>query len=130
MTFPVRTARDGDMAFIVMSWKNSFEGAAAVACCDREHYRIEMTKTIRRLCDNAIVRVATSPDDDDHLLGFAAFTKTDAGAELHYCYVKADFRGMGIAKALLRDVDVKTYTFRSKNARPHKGWAYTPRFTI
>jgi GNAT superfamily N-acetyltransferase len=118
------------MAFVVMSWKNSFEGAAAVHGCDREHYRIEMTRAIRRLCDYAEVRIATSPDDDDHLLGFAAFTKTGDGAELHYVYVKADFRKMGIAKALLSGVNVKSYTFRSKSARPTRGWAYTPRFCI
>lgn len=130
MTFPIRPARDGDMAFVVDTWKNSFEGSAAVHGADREHYRIEMKRAIRRLCDRAEVRIATAPDDDDHLLGFTAFAKTDDGAELYYIYVKADFRGMGIARALLSGVNVKSYTFRSKSARPRSGWAFTPRFTI
>ena len=130
MTFPIRAARPEDMTFVVGAWRASFETAAAVKGADRDHYRIEMTRTIRRLCDRAQVRVATAPDDDDHLLGFAALSKLDDGSELHYVYVKQDFRKMGIARLLLGDVDVKAYTFRSSNARPRNGWAYTPRFTI
>jgi GNAT superfamily N-acetyltransferase len=118
------------MAFVIDAWKRSFEGAPAVRGCDREHYRREMTLAIRRLCDRAQIRIATAPDDDDHLLGFAAFTTTDDGAELHYVYVKQDFRKMGIARKLLADLKVNAVTFLSTTARLPKGWAYKPRFTI
>jgi len=130
MTFPIRSAGDGDVAFILDAWKKSYEGAPAVRGADREHYRIEMTRAIRRLCDRGEVRVATAPDDPDHLLGFAAFTIADDGAELHYVYVKREFRGMGIARALLSELNVTRYTFVSPTARPPKGWRFTPRFTI
>ena len=130
MTFPIRAARDGDMAFILDAWRKSYEGAPAVRGSDREHYRVEMTRTIRRLCDRGEVRIAVSPDDDDHLLGFAVFTRADDGAELHYVYVKQTFRGMGVAKALLADVPVRSFTFLSNTARPRKGWRYTPRHSI
>ncbi len=130
MTFPLRSARASDMAFVIDAWKKSYEGAPAVRGADREHYRVEMTRAIRRLCDRAEIRIATAPDDDDHLLGFAAFVTTDDGAELHYVYVKQDFRKMGIARALLADLKVTAYTFLSNTARPPKGWAYRPRFTI
>jgi GNAT superfamily N-acetyltransferase len=130
MTFPIRPARESDTAFIVDAWKKSFEGAPAVRGADREHYRIEMTRAIRRLCDRGHIRIATAPDDEDHLLGFAAFTRADDGAELHYVYVKQDFRGLGIARKLVADLNVTSYTFASNSARPRKGWRYTPRFTI
>ena len=85
-----------------------------------------MTRTIRRLLDKAECRVAVDPEDEDTIAGFAAFT----GNELHYAYTKQDFRGMGIAKQLLEGAHIDRYTFQSNNARPPKGWRYTPRFTI
>lgn len=129
---PVRAMREGDLAFVVDSWKRSYEGAAAVAGCDHEHYRVEMTRTIKRLVGRpeVEVRILTAPDDDDHLLGFAAFTRSGPSAELHYVYVKQDFRGSGYARRLLQGVPVTTYTFLSPTARRRKGWRHTPRFTI
>lgn len=126
MNLRVRIAKPGDMAFVIDAWKRSFEGAPAVRHADREHYREEMTRAIRRLCDRAEVRVACDPSDEDTIVGFCAFT----GTELHYVYVKKDFRGHGIAKGLLHGVPITTYTFATPTVRPRLGWAFTPRFTI
>lgn len=127
-TLPIRAMRESDLAFVVDSWKRSYEGAAAVAGCDRDHYRAEMTTAIRRLCGrpDVTVRICTAPDDDDHLIGFACFR----AGELHYVYVKQDFRGKGIARSLLQGAPITSYTFLSPTARRRKGWRYTPRFTI
>lgn len=130
---PVRVARDTDIAFIVDAWKRSYEGAAAVKMCDREFYRIEMERLIKRLFgrDGVSTLIAYDPDDDDHMVGFACFTvHNPSRAELHYIYVKKDFRGKGIARRLLEGVPVESYTFLSPTARPRKGWRFTPRFTI
>ena len=109
MKLRIRLAKPDDMAFVVDAWKRSYEGAPAVKGADREHYRIEMTRAIRRLCDRAEVRVACDPADEDTLVGFAAFTRSASGAaELHYIYVKKDFRGHGIARDLLEGVRVQT----------------------
>ena len=127
----IRIAKPGDMVFVIDAWKRSYEGAAAVKGADREHYRIEMTRAINRLCDRAEVRVASDPLDEDTLVGFAAFTRSASGAaELHYVYVKRDFRQMGIARDLLEGVPVTAYTFRTPIWRARSGWAYTPRFTL
>lgn len=126
MTLRIRPAKPDDMAFVLDAWRRSYEDAPAVRGADREHYRIEMTRAIRRICDHAEVRVACDPSDEDTLVGFVAFT----GGELHYAYVKKDFRGMGVAKQLLSEVPVVAYTFRSNNARPPQGWRFTPRFTL
>ena len=126
MTLRIRLAKPEDMAFVIDAWRRSYEGSPAVRHADREHYRIEMTRTIRRLLDKAECRVAVDPEDEDTIAGFAAFT----GAELHYAYTKQDFRGMGIARQLLEGAHIDRYTFQSNNARPPKGWRYTPRFTI
>jgi GNAT superfamily N-acetyltransferase len=126
MTLRVRLAKPDDMGFVLDAWRRSYEGSPAVRGCEREHYRIEMTRAIRRLCDRAEVRIACDPADEDTIVGFVAFT----GNELHYAYTKQDFRGMGVAKQLLEGAHIDAYTFRSNNARPPAGWAYKPRFTI
>lgn len=139
MTLPIRPARESDHAFVVDAWKRSYEGAAAVKHCDPGHYRTELGRAIQRvirgslsnMCGTPVVRVAYDPKDDDHLVGFACFSQSQAdSAELHYIYVKRDFRGQGIARALLEGVPIKAYTFLSPTARPRKGWRFTPRFTI
>lgn len=131
MSLPVRIARDTDMAFIIDAWKKSYEQAEAVRHSDREHYRVEMPRAIRRLVAQGEARIAYDPKDEDSLIGFAVFRRhDDAAAELHYVYVKKDFRGQGIARALLEGVPVTTFTFLAPTARLRKGWRHTPRFTI
>ena len=123
----VRAARAEDMAFISNAWIWSYyEGTPAFrGIADKDHFRLEMTKTIRRICDNAEVRVACDPSDEDTLVGFCAFGL----GTLHYVYVKRDFRGMGVARTLLEGVPIKAYSFRTANAKPRAGWRFTPRFT-
>lgn len=133
MTLPVRPARESDMSFVIGSWRESFQLSAAIRApaLDRDHYFEEMARVIRKLCAKATVRVAHDPEDDDHLVGFAAFTpRSDGTDELHYVYVKRDFRGQGVARSMLADRKIATYTFLTSSARPPKGWRFTPRFTI
>ncbi len=129
-----RPARESDHAFIADSWRRSFEGAPSVHGADREHYKHEMTRLIRSLLQakGTTTYVACDQEDDDVLLGFACFSER----ELHYVYVRADFRQMGIAKSLLgMSAEIAQYTFRTLmgERRLHareRGWKYTPRFTL
>ena len=146
----IRAGRPSDHALVVDSWKRSFEGSPSVRACDREHYRTEMTRTIRRLLDRATVRVACDPDDEDTVVAWVAFT----GRELHWGYVKEAFRTECKLAALLEGVTIDSYTFRGRMLEhalvgingcrfeavndndkhatwhPPKGWRYTPRFSI
>ena len=132
MSIRIRPAKVTDQAFIQDAWKRSFEGSPAVRGADREHYRNEMERTIARLCARATVLVACDVKDEDTLVGFAVYSswKGYAGNELHYVYVKKDFRGHRIASDLLKDANIKAYTFATMSARAPKDWVYTPRFTI
>lgn len=148
MTLRIRLAKPDDMGLILDAWRRSYEDSPAVKGADREHYRIEMTRAIRRLCDRAEVRVACNPDDEDHVVGFVAFT----GREFHYGYVKQDFRSDTSIGAMLGDTKLDSYTFRGHNIEEYllgyqgcrretdekgrttwkapQGWRFTPRFTI
>jgi GNAT superfamily N-acetyltransferase len=130
----IRPARETDFAFIVDAWCRSFEGSPVVHGADRNHYRSEMVRVIRKMLSGvgaATTRVACDREDDDTLLGFAAFT----GPELHYVYVRQDFRQMGIAKAMLEGASIAQYTFRTLQGERRmrtreRGWKFTPRFTL
>lgn len=128
-----RPARDSDMPFIADSWRRSFEGSPAVHGANREHYRGELNRAIQSLTGRkgTTTTVACDREDDDVLLGFACFT----GTELHYVYVRADFRQMGIARGLTEAAQIATYTFRTligeRRMRARlRGWEFTPRFTL
>jgi len=135
MTAPyrVRAASAGDFGFVLDTWRRSFEGAPAVMNADKEHFIGEMNTLITRMLNRAgtIVRIACDADDEDTIIGFAALT----GSELHYTYVRRDFRGHGIVPAMLAAHPVRSYTFRTqageRRLKPReRGWVYTPRFTL
>jgi hypothetical protein len=148
MTLPIRLGRAADMAFVISSWLHSYEGGPPFRGTPYEHYKAEMTRAIRRLCDRAELRVAYDPKDDDHIVGYAAFT----GSELHYLYVKKNFRAELTPEHLLSNVKLDAFTFRGRHMQdalegfrgctytkddkgettwhPPTGWRYTPRITI
>lgn len=136
--FRIRDARDADFGFILDTWRRSFEGSPAVNNADKTHLQTEMAITVGRAIkrQGAIVRVACDPEDDDVLIGWAAANER----ELHYVYVRGgepdrNMRGMGIARALIEPLKIRTYTFRTqageRRLKPReRGWSYTPRFTF
>jgi hypothetical protein len=150
MTLRRREAKPSDHALVIDSWKRSYEGSPAVRGADREHYRVDMTRTIRRLLDKASIRVACDPDDEDTVVGWVAYT----GTELHWGYVKEAFRSECKLSWLLEGVPITAYTFRGRMLEhalvgingcrfeaandndthvtwhPPKGWRFTPRHSI
>jgi hypothetical protein len=148
VSLPIRLGRPSDMAFVIDSWTKSYEGGPPYRGCSFEHYRTDMTKAIRRICDKAELRVAYDPKDDDHLVGYACFT----GRELHYLYVKKDFRAEVTPEHLLRDAQIDSFTFGGRHIqdaldgfrgahyetdpegkrhwKPPSGWRFTPRITL
>lgn len=134
MKLSIRAYRPTDEAFVIDAWKRSYEGALAVRGCDREHYRIEMSRTIGRILDKTTTTtlVACDPEDADTIVGFACYTRSTmlGPVELHYVYVKREFRKMGVARFMLEGIPVGSYTFLAPQAKPRKGWRFTPRFSI
>ena len=132
MSLPVRDFRPSDFAFVLDAWRKSLEAAPGFRGADHEHFRHEVEAAVTRLVRRGYCRIAYNPADDDHLIGFAAYGDypSKAWKELHFVYVKRDFRGKGIARRLLEGLDIGSYTFLTATVRPPKKWAYTPRLCI
>lgn len=126
----VRLAKEEDMAFVVHSWRSSFDGAPAVRGADKDHYFKEMSRVIGRLCGPdfgaAEVRVVCDVEDPDTLLSFVAFK----GRELHYAYTRRDFRNAGLMRQALEGVHLDAYTFYTPRWHPPPTWKFTPRFSV
>lgn len=106
-----RQATENDLGFIVDSYCQSYAKAHEVAGMNRDHYFPAAKNRIKRILSREQVTctMATSEDDDDVILGWAAVD----GPTLVYCYVRKDFRKMGIASALVNPGHVREYMFRT-----------------
>lgn len=133
----IRPARPEDFAFILDTWRRSYERAPAVTGADPAHYRLEMANVITRVVSRAEVRVACATDDERTLAGYAVI---EHPGELVYLYVRggepqASMRNLGIARMLLEGVAIRSYTFRTpafeRRMKPkERGWKFTPRYTL
>lgn len=136
LPFILRDGVDTDLGFVKDSWRGTFHlGGYGAQDAEREHYHEEMTRLFERLFkrdrSRVRIRVACDPKDQDSILGFAV----TSGDELHFVYVRQDFRKLGVARALLEDLGVKKFTFATRSGvvrlKPReRGWAFTPRWTL
>ncbi len=146
--FTLRPMRDSDRAYVLHSWRTTFDGAPAVRGADRDHYWEEMGRVIARLLKTATTLVACDRDDDDTIVGWIAFTDH----EFHYGVIKDIFRSDLKLADLLKGIEISKFTFRCRRLEhglvgvdgcefrkrddgfatwiPPKGWRYTPRFTL
>ena len=130
--FLIRDWVPADEHFVKSAWRGSFRLAGhGVQDADHIHYDMEMDRVFDRILPRATVKIACDPKDPDNLIGFAVLT----GSELHYVYVKRDFRKLGVVPAMLEGLDIRSFTFKTlpgeRRIRPSsRGWAFTPRFTL
>ncbi len=129
---PARPIADED-AFVAMNWRLSCEHESRVAMLGPRPYARFMGRLIEELRteEGAYTLIATDEEDEDLFLGFAVIKEP----ELHFVYVKHEFRKQGIAKLLLadRNIDRITTTTRKcvERLKPaERGWELRPRLTI
>ncbi len=113
-------AQEDDLGLVYGTWLDSFYDAHGAGPLPRDVYRSAYTETIGRILEqpDTLVLVARSPRDAGTLYGFACVQ----GRTLHYVCVKAPYRKMGIADALLTAAGLSrltrfTYTFKTSVAR-------------
>ena len=97
-TLELRDARKADENYI----RSTFARSAwdLVRKVRREHWYQTSTPLLERLLAGAAVTVACAPEDNDALFGWAAATD----GVLWYVYVPFEFRGLGLARELVRKV--------------------------
>jgi GNAT superfamily N-acetyltransferase len=125
----IRPARDGDMGFIVDTWRQSFGPESYLFKFNRDLYFRLMAMHINGLARaGATISVACAPTDEDTIIGYVAHT----GSELHYVYVREALRKHGVARGLLEHAGVQTYSFKTAQGLARlkaesRGWTFVPR---
>lgn len=97
--FAVRAACEGDLDWLLSTWRDSYRGAGEVQGMPWPLYREAIRRRSERLLRAVGGVVACDPEDVTNLVGWAC---GDAKL-LHYVYVRhqPSFRGMGVARALV-----------------------------
>lgn len=96
-------------AFIYANWLNtcSYNSSFAIPIKRRQFFTLHhavITRILKR--PEAMCLVATMKGDQDVAFGFLVAERTQVEAPtVHFCFVKMDFRRMGIAKLLLQALD-------------------------
>lgn len=126
--FRIRAADEGDRGFVVATLAKSFYDSPTVRGMDRADYAAVMKHQAETILDEHDVWVACAEDEPSVLLGWCAFDARDPGMLL-YVYVRRDFRGNGIAKALVGQQCIMHYGARTRGiemGRLPAAWRYRP----
>lgn len=109
----LRPADAEDEAFLCHSWLKSFRPSATEV--PGVIYHRGQHEVIERLLGRSIVTVACNPEDEAQIFGYLVHEKRGPVVVLHYVYVKAPFRRLGLARALLAHVGAEGchYTHRT-----------------
>jgi GNAT superfamily N-acetyltransferase len=102
----IRDGEEDDRPYILSTWLNAFALSRTARMIDRPLYFVEQKKVIERLLTRSRVRVAVNPEDLNHIFGYIVGEPPfESGIALvHYCYVKSDYRELGIGRRLIRSI--------------------------
>lgn len=104
----IRSFKDEDTNFILNSWLKSFRNAPFSKTIDDDLYYEVQKRVILHSLNHHDVRVICTPDDDQHILGYASFNEeTPNIIDVDYVYVKSPYRKFGLAKELIKDIRSK-----------------------
>lgn len=107
---------DPDRKFIIASWLDSHQYSNTAGLIAMDSWYDVMWPQIARVLDRAgtVTAIAHDADDVDVFVGFASaqpqrrtgIMLMPLAPLLHYVYVKDAFRGAGVARRLLKAVDI------------------------
>lgn len=106
----IRVAKLEDIPFIYSTWLRSYRHASQFARKITTNVFYEMHhKVIDRFIERGgEVYIAHPAGEPDVILGYLCMDTVQPVAQ--YIYVKKPFRKMGIARALIKDKDIKLFT--------------------
>jgi GNAT superfamily N-acetyltransferase len=102
--FELRQMDRGDESFVFATWLKSHRQSRFASVIPADAYFRGHHLVIERILARPSVRatVAHPVGERDTILGYSV----SEGSTIHWVYVKLPFRGLGIARALLGDIDV------------------------
>lgn len=100
--FDLRPIRPQDHAFVFNSALKSFRDAPSVRSIPNSIYFEYQHKILERILASpqSICIAACNIDDTDQIFGYVLSERLAGQRVIHWIYVKHDFRGNGIARAL------------------------------
>lgn len=98
----IRDPHPDDINYIIKCWAREFRYYFPKHLPDRLYYQ-EQQKVIGQLASKSILKVACAPDNLSAIYGFAVGKVQPEASTLllHYVYTRAEWRRLGIAKALV-----------------------------
>lgn len=100
----IRPHKEGDINFILSTWLRSYydslthyskKAQARIAPPNEVFFEHHQAK-IKQVIPDCEIRILTTEEDQNQIIGYIVYQKDT----LHFCYVKAAFRKMGVAKKL------------------------------
>lgn len=117
----IRPGEPADYPFIYSSWmKEERDRHPHLRTAD---YYARMTALVTTLLNRAELRIAHAREDEAQIFGWACLERE--ASVLHYVYVKATFRGVGLGSALLADVLTQPHRFTTTCLHPSRAPAST-----
>lgn len=112
----VREARDDERALVFKTWLDAYADSAFARVIKPQIYRERQRRLIEAVLRRPTTHllVATSPIEDDVVLGWAAVEAPDVA---HFVFVKSGFRRFGIATELFKSLPAEyRFSHRVPNA--------------
>lgn len=113
----LRDATQDDLSFITSSWMQSYYPQSNLSFEDYKHYQNKLVKNILK---NSINTVACDETDNNLIFGYIIHDMYINEPVIHYLYVKALYRRMGIAKALIGEVMGNNHEYYIYTHQPEK----------
>ena len=114
----IRDATDKDLAFITSTWMQSYYPQCGLGFDDYKHFQ---NKLVKGLLSRSYNLVACDDSDHNLIFGWVSYDEYLNDPVVHYIYVKALYRRMGISKQLMAEVmgnDKDYYYYTHKPEKP------------
>ena len=101
----IRQASEHDAPLIFNSWLKSFRENGIARAVESSVYYSEQHKLIEKLLKRSKTFIAHEVGVPENIYGWACFERVEGILVIHYIYVKHSFRGLGIARELMKETE-------------------------
>lgn len=121
----VRAFQEDDAPFIYSTWlRGLYFGNEWFRKIDKDSFFSKYRLVVKRLLETCNVQMACLEEDPEVLVGYVVYK----GPQLHWVYVKKDWRNNGIGRALLPE-DIQVVTHLTTKASKHNPYKFDPLIT-